>query len=84
MSDLISRKALLKTCEEAKGWWIYPSDVVSIIEDQPIAYDMDKAVEQLKVHAEKNLEIGTGGYGRSSIDLEKAIEIVKEGAVKDE
>lgn len=51
MSDLISREALLKACDEAKSWWIYPSDVLTIIENQPIAYDVEKvvlALEQLQ------------------------------------
>ncbi len=88
MSDLISREALLKACNKAKSWWIEPSDVVSIIEYQPTAYDVDKVVERLE---ERKKELsndlakdyyGIREYEHRSDEADKAIEIVREGGVE--
>jgi hypothetical protein len=90
MDDLISRKALLEAFEdygfnqETMIPTISLMKVLEIVEEQPIAYDADKVVEQLKDCAETNQEIGSIGYGRKSISLDDVIKVVKEGAVKDE
>jgi hypothetical protein len=62
MGNLISRNALLKACEEAKWWWIYPSDVLSIIEEQPTVYDVDKTLEEIEnlPHGEYKDDYGKG------------------------
>lgn len=53
-------------------------DVKQMIDNQPTAYDVDKVVEQLA-----NAEVETSEEPHA-INTFRAIEIVKEGAAKDE
>jgi hypothetical protein len=86
MNDLISRKALLKefgidddTPDVAKILIaVTLKDIEKKISNQPTAYDVDKVAEQLE-----NAEIETTEEPHA-INAFRAIEIVKEGAVKDE
>ena len=88
MSDLISRKAVLKLIEDIKVDKDIPKnygtllDIMSVIRNMPTAYDVDKVVEQLK-ECERYVYDAVSDEDNYVIDTEKAIEIVK-GAVKDE
>ena len=58
------------------------NDLIKIMENQPVAYDLDKVVEQLE--KEKNplyREDGSLLGERTVIRIDKAIEIVKGGGV---
>ena len=54
MSDLISRKAVLKLIEDIKVDKDIPKnygtllDIMSVIRNMPTAYDVDKVMEQVK------------------------------------
>lgn len=95
MSDLISRSELLKRflvnkdghriserdCDNLEVT-VSIKDVKTIINEQPTAYDIDKVVGQLKkVSYERFGNNGMGG--ELVVNLDDAIEIVKEGG-KDE
>lgn len=56
-----------------KGWNACNSEWISLIDEQPTAYDIDKVVEQL----EENYSCDVGNL--KMISLDKAIEIVREG-----
>lgn len=55
MSDLISRKALLKKFYEhtngGKQRYLIPEEIWEMVELEPTAYDPDKIVEQLGKHS---------------------------------
>ena len=83
MSDLISRSQLLKEIEKYKFGAIsndtereyIKSTILDFIICQPIAYDIDKVIEEIEA------------YGRNTdvcISKVKAIEIVKQGGVSDD
>ena len=93
MSDLISRKAVITTIHNYfhglidKG--MHEIDVVDCnaelckeVDNIPVAYDMDKVVEQLG-ECERYVYDAVSDEDSYVIDTEKAIEIVK-GAVQDE
>ena len=88
MSDLISRKAVLKLIEDIKVDKDIPKnygtllDIMSVIRNMPTAYDVDKVMEQVK-ECERYVYDAVSDEDNYVIDTEKAIEIVK-GAVKDE
>ncbi len=88
MSDLISRKAVLKLIEDIKVDKDIPKnygtllDIMSVIRNMPTAYDVDKVTEQLK-ECERYVYDAVSDEDNYVIDTEKAIEIVK-GVVKDE
>ena len=88
MSDLISRKAVLKLIEDIKVDKDIPKnygtllDIMSVIRNMPTAYDVDKVMEQVK-ECERYVYDAVSDEDSYVIDTEKAIEIVK-GAVKDE
>lgn len=50
--------------------------IVALVDEQPTAYDSDKAVEQLEEAC-----ISPSDYPGYTVDIEKAIEIVKGGGV---
>ena len=87
MNDLLSRKALLealvKAEEECEEAMTVPSFATAIyaIRKQPIAYDTDKVVEQLKKeHQEAKEEYNRKSdsyYEGKMIAFNNAIEIVK-------
>ena len=88
MSDLISRKAVLKLIEDIKVDRDIPKnygtllDIMSVIRNMPTAYDVDKVEEKMK-ECERYIYDAVSDEDNYVIDTEKAIEIVK-GAVKDE
>lgn len=95
MSDLISRKSVLKSIatarEEIYQMYLDGSEmdtmevlnkVIDTVVDEPTAYDVDKVVEQLK-ECERYVYDAVSDEDNYVINTEKAIEIVK-GAVKDE
>lgn len=51
--------------------------ILDFIDSQPTAYDVDKVVEQLENEP-------SCGFGFKGLYTKRAIEIVREGAVKDE
>lgn len=59
-----------------KGWNACNSEWISLIDEQPTAYDIDKVVEQL----EENYSCDVGNL--KMISLDKAIEIVRGGDQK--
>ena len=59
-----------------KGWNACNSEWISLIDEQPTAYDIDKVVEQL----EENYSCDVGNL--KMISLDKAIEIVRGGEQK--
>lgn len=93
MSDLISRSELLKRFLVNKDGHRIPErdcdnlevtvsikDVKTIIKKQPTACDTDKIVERLKEASYKRFR-NTGMGGELVINLDDAIEIVKQGGV---
>ena len=95
MSDLISRSALIEILEDYENddWnknvsAMLPSvvdDCIDFIENMPIAYDIDKVVEELDKSSKWVNETNEYGDddGNDYIPLSKAIEIVKHGGVAD-
>ena len=86
MSDLISRKAVYEmlhglggcdaTDEWADGWDKGINQAISDLDDIPVAYDVDKVVEQLK-ECERYVYDAVSDEDNYVIDTEKAIEIMK-------
>ncbi len=52
--------------------------ILDFVDNQPIVYDIDRVVEQLKTDSSVKL-YGSGNSNNYLISLEKAIEIVKAG-----
>ena len=85
MSDLISRSELIKHFEAIQQ----QENVVGLefiamideIKEQPIAYDIDKVVEELELHS---FELGTDTIPAHYVRLNEAIEIVKQGSASDD
>ena len=99
MSDLISRSELLKRFLVNKDGHRIPErdcdnfevtvsikDVKAIINEQPIAYDIDNVVEELEKLADENYKaycIAFNSDDRAEYDAyTNAIEIVKQGGVR--
>lgn len=80
MSDLISRKALIKKFWEftngGKQRYLIPEEIWEMVELEPTAYDIDKVVEQLEEQIEENPYCSLANYRAG---LFEAIEIVKSG-----
>lgn len=82
MSDLISRSALIEILEDYENddWnknisAMLPSvvdDCIDFIENMPTAYDVDMVIEELESHRNEIT---------CDVDIDKAIEIVKQGGV---
>lgn len=86
MSDLISRSALLQEFEkynkmQDRDLW-HITGIKAFIENQPIAYDVDKVVKELeeKKHNFSGGSLQTIYYWKG---IEEAIEIVKGGGVNE-
>ena len=58
----------------------YKKMVIDTIKNQPTAYDIDKAVEELELHS---FEFGTDTLPAHYVRLNESIEIVKQGGVSD-
>ena len=52
-------------------------EIAHIVDDQPVAYDVDKVVEQL----EELPRYSTWNHSSDNVSREKAIEIVKGGGI---
>ena len=93
MSDLISRSELLEEIKSLSivlnGKQIFSDDakdtILRIINEQPTAYSVDKAVEELEKLADENYKaycIAFNSDDRAEYDAyTNAIEIVKQGGV---
>lgn len=88
MSDLISRKALMDVFQEKAddNTGLLRNNMLfakELVKSMPTAYDVDKVMEQLEEAKEEHRdECGFDLF--DYIEFDTAIEIVKEGAVKDE
>ena len=81
MSDLISRSELISRIESEYREYGEDYDVEQIlgdIEDMPIAYSVDKVVEELEADSSIKL-YGSGNSDNYLIPVKRAIEIVKRG-----
>ena len=58
------------------SWW----SAFNVISEQPIAYSVDKVVEELEIDSSVKL-YGSGNSDNYLIPVKKAIEIVKQGGV---
>ena len=97
MNDLISKSALIDalkihfdSCFREDGELLYSDhictsddvvDLIKLVENQPIAYNVDKIVEELELHS---FELGTDTLPVHYVRLNDAIEIVKQGGVSDD
>ena len=81
MSDLISRSELISRIESEYREYGEDYDVEQIlgdIEDMPIAYSVDKVVEELEADTSVKL-YGSGNSDNYLISVNRATEIVKQG-----
>ena len=87
--ELISKKSLLKEIDEVIAQYNWAKDGVIIdilvcvrdmVFDHPIAYDVDKVIEQLE-EASCYIEDGCGHAGHL-VFTDDAIEIVKKGGIE--
>ena len=91
MSDLISRSELLEEIKSLSivlnGKQIFSDDakdtILRIINEQPTAYSVDKAVDELEKAKTINVDVGFGTIYKT-IRKDVAIEIVKQGGVSDD
>ena len=87
MSDLISRSkviSVLKQLEEhSLSGKMYISNAIYLLNNQPIAYDIDKVVEELEKESFTTTDTVCGGIFKA-IRTISAIEIVKQGGVSDD
>ena len=84
MSDLISRSELISRIESEYREYGEDYDVEQIlgdIEDMPIAYSVDKVVEELEADTSVKL-YGSGNSDNYLIPVNRATEIVKAGVRK--
>ena len=75
--DLISRKALINILNILKGvdkdWLLTINQIIDFIEDQPIAFDKEKVIEEI-------LNVSHGYY---NVETENEIvEIVEKGGIE--
>lgn len=90
MSDLISRKKVIDILEKEKSLRCgYDADIAIFsiekgIKEMPTAYDVDKVVEELDKASYLVPPKNKGYYADNAINLEDAIEIVKQGGVSDD
>ena len=90
MSDLIRREDVIKCLQE--NGWLDDTNIDELIETIPIAYDIDKVVNELEeVKMRYFLTIANTGDKKSDFAyenvgnaLDKAIEIVKQVGVSDD
>lgn len=100
MSDLISRKALIEEMtEEYKKHYAGTGKseeftiAMNIVNEQPVAYDIDKVVKRLENQREgyrireiemlrKGYEYDSKLYHLNQLCFEKAIDIVRKGGVE--
>ena len=92
--DLISRKALINILNILKGvdkdWLLTINQIIDFIEDQPIAFDKEKVIEELEnLKAQYFINIVNAGDERLGFAykyvwnaLNHAIEIVEKGGIE--
>ena len=94
MSDLISRRELINaskvhfdSCFREDGELLYSDhictsddvvDLIKLVENQPIAYSVDKVVEELEADTSVKL-YGSGNSDNYLIPVNRATEIVRQG-----
>ena len=74
-----------------KGWNDCNSEWISLIEEQPTAYDVDKVCEELKFATRKGVLracdftgiLGTEDYKGAFVSTQQAIDIVRRGGLND-
>lgn len=81
IDEIPKREKFNKLCDLCDLYLKLNADLHKEIEDIPVAYDVDKVVEQLKEY-ERYVYDAVSDEDNYVIDTEKAIEIVK-GAVRD-
>ena len=82
IDEIPKREKFNKLCDLCDLYLKLNAEIHKEIEDIPVAYDVDKVVEQLKEY-ERYVYDAVSDEDNYVIDTEKASEIVK-GAVKDE
>ena len=86
MSDLIRRSKVISVLEQLEehslSGKIYISNAIYLLNNQPIAYDIDEIVEKLEKESFTTTDTVCGGIFKA-IRLSSAIEIVKQGGVYD-
>ena len=87
--DLISRKALINILKILKGidkdWLLTINQIIDFIEDQPIAFDKEKVIEEFdKLTGEECTlhECGIRSERCRPCIAKKAIEIVEKGGIE--
>ena len=86
--DLISRKALINILKILKGvdkdWLLTINQIIDFIEDQPIAFDKEKVIEELYRYTAEECELHECGIRSEYCNVcmaKKAIEIVEKGGL---
>lgn len=86
MSDLIRREDVIKCLQE--NGWLDDTNIDELIGTIPIAYDIDKVVEELESFAKLAEDRWSNGTSKHAYQEHKcwvkAIEIVKQGDVSDD
>ena len=94
MSDLISRSKVISVLEQLEEHSLTGkmdiSNAIYLLNNQPTAYSVAKVVEELEENASRYTKKYTTPYGNNgykdikAININKAIEIVKQGGVSDD
>ena len=90
MSDLIRQEDVIKCLQE--NGWLDDTNIDELIETIPIAYDIDKVVEELEQKKEEVQRMRNTCVALSDLEVcdienvtyERAIEIVKQGGISDD
>ena len=90
MSDLIRQEDVIKCLQE--NGWLDDTNIDKLIETIPIAYDIDKVVEELEQKKEEVQRMRNTCVALSDLEVcdienvtyKRAIEIVKHGGVSDD
>lgn len=81
--DLISRKALINILNILKGvdkdWLLTINQIIDFIEDQPIAFDKEKVIEEIKEYS-KTVPLYWNCNGGDLVN--KIIDIIEKGGVE--
>lgn len=96
--DLISRKSLLEEIQSfrcsitglraGKGILAHAADeyrksILKIIEDQPVAFNKEKVIEELRKHSHNYYpSIDHYCLSKKAVDLKTAIEIAEKGGIE--
>jgi hypothetical protein len=83
IDEIPKREKFNKLCDLCDLYLGLNADLHKVIEDIPVAYDVDKVVEQLK-ECERYIYDAVSDEDNYAIETEKAIEIVNYGAIEKE